>query len=85
MARRKKPLTEAHAMAPIVGANIRRERVLRGLTQQQLAEQIGVHPARISEFERGLHEPRIGRLHEIAAALNVTVNQLIMRQRHKNR
>jgi len=85
MARRKRPLTEAHAMAPIIGANIRNERVLRGLTQQQLAEKMGIHPARISEAERGLHEPRVGRLQQIARALNVPFNQLIMRQRRKNR
>jgi len=72
-------------MAPIIGANIRNERVLRGLTQQELAAKIGIHTARISEAERGLHEPRVGRLQQIAAALNIPINQLIMRQRRKNR
>ena len=36
-----------------LGANIRRERVLQGLTQERLAEMVNLHPRTIQKVEAG--------------------------------
>jgi len=37
----------------VLGANVRRERVARGITQEQLAELIDVNPRTIQKIEAG--------------------------------
>jgi transcriptional regulator with XRE-family HTH domain len=37
----------------VLGANVRRERVARGITQEQLAEMIEVNPRTIQKIEAG--------------------------------
>lgn len=49
----------------------------RGLTQAALAEQIGVTQAYLSEIESGKKEGRIGVLRDLAAALKVSVDELV--------
>ena len=45
-------------MVGLVSTRLRRARQNAGLMQAQLAEQLGVYPSRISEWERGQHQPR---------------------------
>jgi transcriptional regulator with XRE-family HTH domain len=47
-----------------------------GLTQEQLAENIGVSIESISNMERGLHSPSFNNLEKIAVAINVKVKEL---------
>ena len=56
-----------------VGARIRERRIMLGLTQQQLAELIGVTYQQEHKYERGINRVSAGRLSEIARALNVPV------------
>jgi len=56
-----------------VGARIRERRIMLGLTQQQLAELIGVTYQQEHKYERGINRVSAGRLFEIARALNVPV------------
>jgi transcriptional regulator with XRE-family HTH domain len=56
-----------------VGARIRERRVMLGLTQQQLAELIGVTYQQAHKYERGINRVSAGRLYEIAGILNVGV------------
>lgn len=51
------------------GALIRTLRLRRGMTQQALAEQIGVSDKAVSKWERGCGAPDIGLLPPLAAAL----------------
>ena len=46
------------------------------LTQTQLADKLNLHPQTISKWERGLSEPDISQLGEIAAALGITMEKL---------
>jgi transcriptional regulator with XRE-family HTH domain len=57
-----------------VGVRIRERRVMLGLTQQQLAELIGVTYQQAHKYERGINRVSAGRLFDVAQVLNVPVN-----------
>jgi transcriptional regulator with XRE-family HTH domain len=56
-----------------VGARIRERRVTLGLSQQQLAQLIGVTYQQAHKYERGLNRISAGRLFQIAQVLGVPV------------
>src|SRR3977135_2195403 len=53
-----------------VGACIRERRIMLGLTQQQLAEMIGVTYQQAHKYERGINRVSAGRLFEIGRGLH---------------
>jgi transcriptional regulator with XRE-family HTH domain len=57
-----------------VGARIRERRILLGLTQQQMAELIGVTYQQAHKYEKGINRVAAGRLYRIARALGVEVS-----------
>ncbi len=57
-----------------VGARIRERRIMLGLTQQQLADLIGVTYQQAHKYERGINRVSAGRLFEIAHVLSVPVS-----------
>ena len=57
-----------------VGRRIRERRILLGLTQQQLADLIGVTYQQAHKYERGVNRVSAGRLYEIARVLGVDVD-----------
>jgi transcriptional regulator with XRE-family HTH domain len=57
-----------------VGARIRERRIMLGLTQQQLADMIGVTYQQAHKYERGINRVSAGRLFEVAQVLSVPVN-----------
>jgi transcriptional regulator with XRE-family HTH domain len=57
-----------------VGSRIRERRVMLGLSQQQLAQMIGVTYQQAHKYERGLNRISAGRLFEIAQVLNVPIS-----------
>jgi len=56
-----------------VGARIRERRIMLGLTQQQLAELIGVTYQQAHKYERGINRVSAGRLYEIAHVLGAPI------------
>src|SRR2546426_658066 len=56
-----------------VGARIRERRIMLGLTQQQLADMIGVTYQQAHKYERGINRVSAGRLFEIGRVLGVPV------------
>jgi transcriptional regulator with XRE-family HTH domain len=56
-----------------VGQRIRMQRILVGMTQQQMAMQIGVSCQQLHKYERGADRITAGRLLAIARALDVDV------------
>jgi transcriptional regulator with XRE-family HTH domain len=56
-----------------VGGRIRERRIMLGLTQQQLAEMIGVTFQQAYKYERGINRVSAGRLFEIARALSAPI------------
>lgn len=63
-----------------VGALIRRLRKEQGLTQLQLAQRLGLSDKTISKWERGFGCPDVSLLREVAAALQVSLEQLLAGQ-----
>lgn len=57
-----------------VGGRIRERRVMLGLSQQQLAQMIGVTYQQAHKYERGLNRISAGRLFDIAQVLGVPIS-----------
>jgi len=64
-------------LAPVVGGNLRRLRVRRGLSLERLAHQSGVSRAMLGQIELGQSAPSINVVWKIARALGVTFSALI--------
>ena len=60
-----------------IGAQIRHYRELRGLTQKDLAVQIGVSNSRISNWEQGINRPDVDTLILICQTLDVSADSLL--------
>jgi len=56
-----------------VGARMRERRIMLGLTQQQMADLIGVTYQQAHKYEKGINRVAAGRLYNIAQALGVDV------------
>jgi transcriptional regulator with XRE-family HTH domain len=56
-----------------VGARMRERRIMLGLSQQQMAELIGVTYQQAHKYEKGINRVAAGRLHSIAQALGVEI------------
>lgn len=69
-----KSSARANAADHHVGARIRERRIMLGLSQQQLAQMIGVTYQQAHKYERGLNRISAGRLYEIAQVLGVPVS-----------
>jgi transcriptional regulator with XRE-family HTH domain len=57
-----------------VSLRIRQRRIMLGLTQQQMAELIGVTYQQAHKYETGINRISAGRLYQIARALGVNIS-----------
>ena len=64
----------AHPVDVHVGKRVRHRRWLIGMTQQQLAEQVGIKFQQIQKYETGANRVSASRLWDIADALEVPVS-----------
>lgn len=64
----------AHPVDVHVGKRIRHRRWLVGMTQQQLAERVGIKFQQIQKYETGANRVSASRLWDIADALDVPVS-----------
>ncbi len=64
----------AHPVDVHVGKRIRHRRWMVGMTQQQLAEKVGIKFQQIQKYETGTNRVSASRLWNIAAAMNVEVS-----------
>jgi transcriptional regulator with XRE-family HTH domain len=64
----------AHPVDVHVGKKIRQRRWLVGMTQQQLAELVGIKFQQIQKYETGANRVSASRLWDIADALQVSVS-----------
>lgn len=60
-----------------IGNRIRKHRESLGISQRQLAEQIGVSNGRISNWEQGLNRPDADMLTELCRVLKVSPSSLL--------
>lgn len=64
----------AHPVDVHVGKRVRHRRWLVGMTQQQLAERVGIKFQQIQKYETGANRVSASRLWDIADALDVPVS-----------
>jgi transcriptional regulator with XRE-family HTH domain len=60
-----------------VGLNVRKLREKRGWSQEELAFEADLHRTYISGVERGIRNPTVSVLQEIAKALDVSPSRLL--------
>lgn len=68
-------------LAKIFGNNIRKRRKELYLTQDELAERLGIGQQSLSRIERGVMAPKFERLEDIANALQCSVSALFYAER----
>lgn len=60
-----------------IGKNIKRLRKMHGLTQEELAKQLDVSRAAVTQWETGWSSPRMGMIEKLSAFFNVSKSELI--------
>lgn len=70
-------MSEAETVARHLATNVKQLRIARSLTQEQLAKLSGVPRATWANLESGGSNPTIGVLLKVAAALQVSVEELL--------
>ena len=66
-----------------IGGEIAELRIKQGLTQEQLAEKLGIKQQAVSRIERGLFSVGFDMLQRIADALNSDIKIIEIRQTNK--
>ena len=66
-----------HPVDVHVGKRIRHRRWMVGMTQQQLAEKVGIKFQQIQKYETGMNRVSASRLWDISEALSVPINFFI--------
>jgi len=71
------PDTDMARLASMVGQAIARHRVASSLTQEQVAERLGIGNEAVSRIERGLVMPTVARLVELADIFQCDIADLL--------
>jgi transcriptional regulator with XRE-family HTH domain len=71
--RARRPRSRAQDIDRHVGTRMRERRIMLGLTQQEMAQLIGVTYQQAHKYERGINRISAGRLHNVAQILGVEV------------
>ena len=75
---RAEPANRANNVDRYVGTRIRERRVMLGLSQQKMADMIGVTYLQAHKYGRGINRISAGRLYEISRVLNVPITFFMM-------
>ena len=67
-----------------VRINIRKYRKLKGMTQQELADKLGVTDRAISHWENGRRLPDYSLLKELCDTLSISINELFAGEKISN-
>jgi repressor LexA len=60
-----------------VSTNIKRLRLAAGLTQEQLADKLGITRSTITQWETGWSQPRMGMAEQLAQSFNIPLSELV--------
>lgn len=77
MPRRREDDEGPHPVDVHVGLKVKNRRLMLGLSQDELAEAIGVTFQQVQKYERGTNRISVSRLAEIAIALKTTFEHLL--------
>ena len=61
----------------IIGARISRLRAKKGLTQEELAERMGINPKYLSSIERGKENPTLQTLIKASESLEIDFSEML--------
>src|SRR4051795_1311973 len=64
---------EPNEIDRLVGSRVRQRRMQLGMSQEQLAEQLGVTVVQVQKYEKGVNRIGASRLHKIAGLLGVPI------------
>lgn len=67
-------------MVQLLGANVRRYRKLRGMSQEELSLEAGMKRSYVSDLERGTRNPSVRALGRLAQAMSVAPSELLSDQ-----
>lgn len=67
-----------------IGARMREQRILAGLTQTELGEKLGVSFQQIQKYERGANSLSVGRLFDLAQILGLDIEYFFKGFVHRN-
>ncbi|MEE7505135.1 helix-turn-helix transcriptional regulator [Methylobacterium mesophilicum] len=67
---------QADPFLTAIGAQMRRARIARGFSQEQLAESAGIHRNYVGLIERGERNVKLSVVVDVAEALDITLAQL---------
>ena len=70
-------------MRVLIGENVRKVRLKRGLTQERFAEKSGFSQQYLSSLENGRRNPSIVTVYELATALGVSHLELLKPARRR--
>ena len=65
------------ATTSVLGSRIRQARRRAGLSQSQLASNIGAHVTSVSDWERGINEPSVRHMTSIAQATGKSLDWFV--------
>ncbi len=77
------PRIDQSRIAEVVGRAIAKHRVASNLTQEQVAERLGIGNEAVSRIERGIVIPTIVRLVELAEIFDCDVSELLTEASHR--
>jgi transcriptional regulator with XRE-family HTH domain len=60
-----------------LGRNLRRARLDRELTQEEVAERSGVHATEVSRIESGKRDPQVSTVQRLAEAVGLSASDLL--------
>ena len=63
--------------------NLKKIRISKSTSQDELAKKIGIHPVQLSRYERGQTAPSIEVVYKIAEVLDVTIDELVYGDKNK--
>ena len=64
---------EPNEIDRLVGSRVRQRRMQLGMSQEQLAEQLGLTVVQVQKYEKGVNRIGASRLHKIAGLLGVPI------------
>ena len=64
---------QGHPIDRHVGTRIKARRLIRGMTQEDLAKAVSLSFQQVQKYERGANRVSAGRLYELARALSVPI------------
>ena len=68
-----------HPVDECVGKEIKRQRIMRGMSQNQLANKLGITFQQVQKYEKGTNRIVISRLYQLASVRNVEVRDIMLK------